>query len=66
MFTTTAPSDRLDAPIHQKVSAIVFTHAVGLDASRRAIVRARNREGAERDSRRKASRMTSTTLGSSR
>ena len=30
MFTTTAPSDRLDAPIHQKVSAIVFTHAVAL------------------------------------
>ncbi len=30
MFTTTAPSDRLHAPIHQKVSAIVFTHAVAL------------------------------------
>ena len=30
MFTITSPSDRLHAPIHQRVSAIVFTHAVAL------------------------------------
>lgn len=65
MFTTTAPSDRLDAPIHQKVSAIVFTHAVALmplaeQLSVRETVKALN------GLRRKASCMTSTTLGSSR
>ncbi len=30
MVTITAPCDRLHAQIHQKVSAIVFTHAVAL------------------------------------